>query len=558
MPGGVGGGHTLPAGWVQPRPSDDLVDSVAVNVPWTNYDYRRPAGASPQPGQGNLLPNDHTVWGPQIRAMRIRYARMSYNHDFASGRPAWAGGGGGRTQNKTADRALFNYLERIGLRAGHCLWVGNSLATETYTDFLQGGYPVPAWFEGINEPPFFDGAGAIPLYTRYVGTNRGTITAGAAYAVGDYGQDPNGYNYTCIAATASLPAPEVPTAPTTGYWWGTNFVPSWARDMRWYHEVAAPALKAIPGWANVPIIGGSWYETYPAAQGPNAPRSFDEYIGRQLQGADGRNSHKYQLPGSANYDIPGQHLDQFKGYRDVVTGNASWYLTESTAYRGGPPLGYYTCPEQAQSTLTLRLIAYAFEVGVAKTVLWEACDEVTPWFADSVYDIEGYGGLISYTLQPKPVAVHLERLLTMCEDLGPRFTPRAVRPTFTGAPSDLGTTWLRRRNGDLILLFWLRRECMTDPTGSTASARGGRDAAGTLGADGDVYCNPGSYASGTYTASSVAITVAVGETAGQVELYRPDESAQPTATFGRRAAGATVSVTATERVQALIWSGTSP
>jgi hypothetical protein len=139
---------------------------------------------------------------------------------------------------------------------------------------------------------------------------------------------------------------------------------------------------------------------------------------------------------------------------EKVSGRKRIQVTE-TGYHNAVDVpssfGHHPASEHAAAVYMPRLYMEYFREGVARTFAYEFIDE---WPDPGHDNSEARFGLLRNDGSEKPAYRALRRLISLLKDPGPRFSPRRLRYTVAGAPSDLHQVLLQKRDGSYYLALW--------------------------------------------------------------------------------------------------------
>jgi hypothetical protein len=530
----------LPPNYVTPRPSDSLLDVVSTNVAPTCFDYR--------------VTHGFDKWFGWLQDIGIRTIRFSFGFDWSTPKPAHMGGGSGWVYSRATLLDWLTRLSRAGIGITIPTWGMGENLVGTIPELLSGAFDNINFigFEGRNEPPAFGGLYPIPLQLGASDPkNRGDWTNSTIYAVGDWVKAPgtSGWYQCQVAHTSSANGPSAADLFMSSLWW-----PSYVAENVWFNDTLIPLLRAR--WPKARFVNESSFPDYDArgnittgAYTGTKPSLYTLDKARRIEAA---NLHDYMKPGGI-HDLPNGAIDGYLALArsapgPTLTHTRGLWITETmgnaNGRQGGPGDGNgYLITQQGAATTELRCDLWAWWAGVEKYVRWDLVDQPNAWYVTDARDVSTYAGLVDQDGVYKPSAVQLKYLLDLYRDTGVAFTPSAFRAVWSSStPGDLAAVWAQKRDGTVLLATWLRRNVTSDPTGSTATSRGGAT-------NGAVACSVGQFASGTYVTSSAAVSVTFPDRAfSSVRRHRPDDAVPVTNLFSL-AANSPLTFTATERVQ---------
>lgn len=191
----------------------------------------------------------------------------------------------------------------------------------------------------------------------------------------------------------------------------------------------------------------------------------------------------------------GRHMD----FAKVSSGSKPLVATE-TGYHTALNWtgGHQPVSEQATATYMPRIFFEHFRRGVARTFAYQFVDH---WSNPDLTDAESHFGLLRNDLSPKPAFIALRNTIDILDDAPGSGDTGSLDYSLSGAPQDLRQVLLRKRDGTFYLALW-RTTSVWDP-----------DRKATL--------DPG----------SSRISLSFQQPVDEVQLYAPNTSSSPTASF---------------------------
>lgn len=240
----------------------------------------------------------------------------------------------------------------------------------------------------------------------------------------------------------------------------------WAAAARDYQQKLAAAVRADPDLKKKTLLAPSLTST-------EAYRK----VGDLSAYCDVANIHPYRSsrhPDTAAWGGDGYgNLERALLPQAAVQAPGKPIQATETGYSQGRGDNRYL-PEAVDARYTLRLYTEFFRRGIARTFKYEFVDqgqELTRNKEGALVenrDGEGRFGLIANDLRPKPAFLALKNLLTLLRETPPApgaaaaFRPASLDFTLEGAPADVRSVLLQKRDGDFYLLLW-REAPSADP-----------------------------------------------------------------------------------------------
>lgn len=238
----------------------------------------------------------------------------------------------------------------------------------------------------------------------------------------------------------------------------------WAGAVREYQQRLAAAARADAAFRNVPLLAPSLTSL-----------GAYEKLGDLSAYCDAANIHPYRASRHPDTVAWGAN-----GYGDLER----WVLPQAARQAPGKPIhatetGYSQgrddnryLPEAVDANYTLRLYAEFFRRGITRTFKYEFVDQGPEVARDKEGKLvenrngEARFGLLANDLRPKPAFLALKNLLAaLREDAPPSaapFAPARLDFSLEGAPADVRSVLLQKRDGDFYLLLW-REVASADP-----------------------------------------------------------------------------------------------
>ena len=272
--------------------------------------------------------------------------------------------------------------------------------------------------------------------------------------------------------------------------------PDWTGTLSAYQKMMYGLVKADPEFGDRPVLAPSFARRPPA--------SLD------LRSAfDALDVHSY--PGGKPAGQPlAYNLDLYRrwapGPFPVVSTETGYHNALGNGTAQGAYISQPGVPESVEAKYLPRLSMESFHQGVARTFTYELLDV----FANSAGDHqEKHFGLLRNDVTPKPAFTALQNTLALLSDPGPAFEPAALGAVIEGAPADVRTVVLQKRDGRHYVVLW--RE-----VSSYEIASGWRS-----GQAGTVLGVP-----------TAPVTLRLAAAARGATVYRPTAGADPVATLG--------------------------
>jgi hypothetical protein len=266
----------------------------------------------------------------------------------------------------------------------------------------------------------------------------------------------------------------------------------WTTDLRAYQQELYAKVKSDPALAGLAVVGPAFALGDRRAVGDLSPW------------LDYGNMHPY--PGNRNpeWSLDPSAGNQF-GIAEINSAGASVFATE-TGYHNAlqSSVGHDPVSERAAGIYAPRLLldyfgrAGARGQSVRRTFFYELIDQGT-----SATDYQASFGLLRNDLSEKPAYRAVKNLLGLLGDSGPQFDPGSLDYSLDGAPSDVRRLLLQKRDGSFWLALW-------------------RDA--------DVWNENGG---GDLHPGDEQVTLRLAQPVAGATAYRPAESTDPQASWGR-------------------------
>jgi outer membrane biosynthesis protein TonB len=258
--------------------------------------------------------------------------------------------------------------------------------------------------------------------------------------------------------------------------------PEWGAKTAEYQRQLYSAVNADPSIASIPVLG------------PSTAFWQRGELGDVSQSLDYGTIHPYP-GGYPAEDYLGRHMDfatRSSGTKPLVATETGYH---SALNYGG---GHQPVSEQAVATYMPRVFFEHYRRGVARTFAYQLVDHfANPGFDDNELQF----GLLRNDLSPKPSFVAIRNMLDVLEDGTGSFAAGSLDYSLSGAPSDVRQVLLQKRDGSFYLALW-RASSVWNPDSKVDLA-----------------------------APSASVTLSFGQSVQSVELYAPNTSASPVASF---------------------------
>jgi hypothetical protein len=214
-------------------------------------------------------------------------------------------------------------------------------------------------------------------------------------------------------------------------------IPTWAQDLTNYQKNLYPAVKSNPSTSNIPVIAPALGRPYPSER-PDL-RAYADY----------GNMHSYsggKIPsdwGLDNYIMPVSRA--MTGTKPIMATETGYHTASNWA--GGHP----SVSEKAMGKYMPRLMFEYFNRDVRLTHAYELIDQKSD---PNGLDRSDNFGLLRSDGTEKPAYKALENLIDLLQDPGPRFQPKSLDYTLSGATKDVHSTLLQKRDGRFYLVLW--------------------------------------------------------------------------------------------------------
>jgi len=235
---------------------------------------------------------------------------------------------------------------------------------------------------------------------------------------------------------------------------------NWVDVLKTYMPNLHSAIRNNPALSHLDIIGPSLVlEQYWAGPQNQRDRRNDHLLlGDVSQWVDYGNMHLYPHGNIPSYNVDYEMNKMnvcFPGKLYMVTETGHFTLVDS----GG---GGFS--ERADGIHMPRFFLEYFNRGIKRSFKYQLIDEFdydTDAFKNNPGDPEHYFGLIDRTGRPKPAYYSIKNLISILNDKGPDFTPRALNYTITGGDSAIHHTLLQKRDGRFYLCLWSEVKSMS-------------------------------------------------------------------------------------------------
>jgi hypothetical protein len=275
--------------------------------------------------------------------------------------------------------------------------------------------------------------------------------------------------------------------------------PDWISILRSYTQQLSEGVRARPGLAALPVLCPSIVRRENmAATGDLSPwcdyGNTHTYLSGEMPERD--SIWDGELAAAANNSAAKPVQVTETGYHNGVNGT----------------VGHLGTSELASGIYMPRLFLENFRRGLLRSYAYELLDQRED---PSKTDIEAAFGLLRNDFSKKPAAVAVERLIGLLSDRGASFKPTGLAYRLEGAPATARQLLLQKRDGSFDLVLW--------------------NAVSVWDTEQRVDTNP----------PDVPVTLTLGEPIAGAEVFEPNTSADPVATF---ASPTSVALDLSERV----------
>ncbi len=282
--------------------------------------------------------------------------------------------------------------------------------------------------------------------------------------------------------------------------WNLKGGRDWAPQLRQHQRRLWAAVQQDRRVAGVPVLGPSL-----------GMRKDYDVLGNLTDALDAGSMHLYQ-GGYAPGNRVSEQLQEIKrvvGAKPVHVTETGWH----NAYRSSAT-HHYT-PEDVAATYAPRVYLDYFSRGVPRVYLFQLCDDRP----DSTFtDHEAHFGLVRSDFSRKPVFTAMANFMSLVDDRGPAFSTGSLQYDLSGAPADLRSQLVQRRDGRFLLFLW-RDVAIYDPVRGTRIRVGSQDVQVRLGQTAAMRVfQPTSGVSAQSVRTSNAITLPVGAEVLALEL----------------------------------------
>lgn len=222
--------------------------------------------------------------------------------------------------------------------------------------------------------------------------------------------------------------------------WDVNGGTNWAAEDRAWQTRIWDAVKGDPSLKNLPVLSPSLARRY----------GWDT-LGDMSKISDYGVLHNY--PGGL---LPSNFIAQNLKLLAASNGAAEPNITTEAGFTNAMnnPTTHLPTPQDVAGIYGPRLLLENLNAGIKRMYSYELIDQR----ADPAgTDREAEFGLLNNDWTPKPEYTALQNLLGLLSDNGAAFTPRKLDYKVTGAPTDLHSTLVQKRDGRFYLMMW--RDC---------------------------------------------------------------------------------------------------
>jgi len=262
--------------------------------------------------------------------------------------------------------------------------------------------------------------------------------------------------------------------------------PNWIENLRDYQRRLWEDAHARPKLSKLPVLGPS----FATGSGPREAGDLSSW-------ADEGNLHPY--PGGEQPDSD-SHMNSELSLAAQSTGSEPVQATE-TGYQNAvnnTTSGNRPASEHAAGIYTPRQFLDDFRRGITRTFDYELIDVGDD---PSLSNAGQHYGLLRNDFSEKPSYVALKNLIALLEDPGSAFTPGSLSYSVAGAPSSARQVLLQKRDGSFYLALW--NQVSVWDTSKLADLE----------------------------AADVPVTLKLGQAIERAEVFQPNASSSPTATY---------------------------
>lgn len=220
--------------------------------------------------------------------------------------------------------------------------------------------------------------------------------------------------------------------------WNFSGRTNWAAEVRSHQKRLYAAVKSNSRLSRTPVLGPAF------SANASSQRAT---VGDLSAYLDYGNNHLY--PGGF---APSRIIsDQIASAR-TISGSKKVMFTETgfhdAMHYDGP---HNPTPDAVSGVYMPRLLLEHYLRGTPRMFAYNLIDDNPD---PGLTDREDHFGLLRNDYSPKPAYTALRNLLQLTADPGPAFTTRSLNYSLTGAPADLRTVLLQKRDGRFYLVLW--------------------------------------------------------------------------------------------------------